>query len=82
MNRLAIVSFNQATSNDLIKAADGQLTDDECVKIVNLRRGLPGQKFNSIIHLYMKFKETYPSNRHLGSIVTSLYLDNKIGLHS
>jgi hypothetical protein len=82
VNRLAIVSFNQGTSNDLIKAADGQLTDDECVKIINLRRGLPGQKFNSILHLYKKFGEAYPSNRALHMVFTNLYLDNKIGLHS
>jgi hypothetical protein len=82
VNRLAIVSFNQATNSDLFKAADGQLSKDECSKIIDLRRSLPGQKFNSILHLSMKFREAYPSNPELSSTFTSLYLDNMIGLNS
>lgn len=80
--RLLVVSFNQATNTDLLRASAGQLTRDECDNIVALRRSLPEQKFNSIIHLYMKYHQAYPTFRRIADTVTNLFLNNQIGLNS
>ncbi|WP_262965036.1 hypothetical protein [Methylobacter psychrophilus] len=82
LKRLSKISFNQSSKSDLYKAAAGKLSEAECGKIIDLRRTIPGQQFNSILHLAKKYTEIYPGNIDIYQKVTDLYLSNAISLNS